>query len=91
VLVIDNASFYHSDQIKTLCAKAESGYCTPYLPPYSRDFNPIEKFFAELNAYIKKASLNTKRIPAKGFMPCFGGVYIKSVRNRTVPTAISDI
>lgn len=72
-----------------MCAKA--GVRLLYLPPYSRNSNPIEEFFAELNAYIKKASLNTKRFPAKGFMPSFGGVYIKLVRNRTVPTAISDI
>lgn len=25
-----------------------------YLPPYSLDLNPIEEFFAELKAFIKK-------------------------------------
>jgi transposase len=53
VLVIDNAAFHHSDRIKTLCADA--GVKLLYLPPYSPDFNPIEEFFAELKAYIKKA------------------------------------
>jgi transposase len=53
VLVMDNPSFHHSDRIKTLCADA--GVELLYLPPYSPDFNPIEEFFAELKAYIKKA------------------------------------
>jgi hypothetical protein len=32
-----------------------------------------------------------KRILAKGFMPSFGGAYMKLVQNKTVPKAISDI
>ena len=27
-----------------------------YLPPYSPDFNPIEKFFAKLKALLRKAA-----------------------------------
>jgi transposase len=46
VLIIDNASFYHSDLIKTLCA--DVGLKLLYLPPYSPNFNPIKEFFAEL-------------------------------------------
>lgn len=53
MLVMDNASFHHSDRIKQLCSDA--GVKLLYLPPDSPDFNPIEQFFAELNAYIKKA------------------------------------
>ena len=52
MLVMDNASFHHSDRIKILCA--EAGVELLYLPPYSPDFNPIEEFFAELKAHIKK-------------------------------------
>lgn len=53
MLVIDNASFYYSDWIKTLCADARVKLL--YLPLYWLDFNPIEKLFAELKAYIKEA------------------------------------
>jgi transposase len=53
VLVMDNASFHHSDRIKQLCS--EAGVKLLFLPPYSPDFNPIEEFFAELKAYIKKS------------------------------------
>lgn len=89
VLVMDNASFHHSDRIKTLCADA--GVKLLYLPPYSPDFNPIEEFFAELKAYIKKAWSAYERILAKDFMPSFGGAYMKLAQNRTVPKAIFDI
>ena len=53
VLVMDNASFHHSDRIRQLCSDA--GVKILYLPPYSPDLNPIEEFFAELKAHIKKA------------------------------------
>jgi transposase len=49
---MDNASFHHSERVKQLCSDA--GGKLLYLPPYSPDFNPIEEFFAELKAYIKK-------------------------------------
>jgi transposase len=32
----------------------EFGVKCEFLPPYSPDFNPIEKFFAELKQWIKK-------------------------------------
>jgi transposase len=52
VLVMDNASFHHSDRIEKMCCNA--GVKLVYLPPYSPDLNPIEEFFAELKAFIKK-------------------------------------
>jgi transposase len=52
VMVMDNASFYHSARIKQICSDA--GVKLSYLPPYSPDLNPIEEFFAELKAFIKR-------------------------------------
>jgi transposase len=52
VLVMDNASFHHTKRIEQMCAKA--GVQLLYLPPHSPDLNPIEEFFAELKAFIKK-------------------------------------
>ncbi|GEO15464.1 hypothetical protein MAE02_31600 [Microvirga aerophila] len=31
-----------------------------YLPPYSRDLNPIEQVFAKLKALLRKAAARTK-------------------------------
>jgi transposase len=53
VLVMDNASFHHTDRIKQMCT--EAGVKLVYLPPYSPDLNPIEEFFAELKAFIKRS------------------------------------
>lgn len=52
VLVIDNASFHHIEQIKQMCYDA--GVKLLYLLLYSLDLNPIEEFFAELKAFIKQ-------------------------------------
>jgi Transposase and inactivated derivatives len=47
VLVIDNASFHHSDRIEQICS--EAGVKLVYLSPYSPDLNPIEEFFIRRN------------------------------------------
>jgi transposase len=52
VLIMDNASFHHGERIEQMCH--EAGVKLLYLPPYSPDLNPIEEFFAELKAFIKK-------------------------------------
>ena len=52
VLVMDNASIHHKERISQMCHDA--GVKLVYLPPYSPDLNPIEEFFAELKAFIKK-------------------------------------
>ncbi|EEA21492.1 conserved hypothetical protein [Talaromyces marneffei ATCC 18224] len=51
VLIMDNASFHHS-QISQVCR--EAGVKLLYLPPYSPDLNPIEEFFSELKGFIKR-------------------------------------
>jgi transposase len=52
VIVMDNASFHHSEKIEQMCS--EAGVKLVYLPPYSPDLNPIEEFFAELKAFIHR-------------------------------------
>ena len=49
---MDNASFHCSNRIKQMCLDA--GVKLVYPPPYSPDFNPIEEFFSELKASIKR-------------------------------------
>lgn len=65
MLVMDNASFHHSDRIKQLCSGA--GVKLLFLPPNSPDFNPIEEFFAELKGYIKKGWRAYEEDPDQGF------------------------
>jgi transposase len=52
VLIMDNASFHRTDEVKHLCADA--GVKLIFLPPYSPDLNPIEEFFAQLKARVRR-------------------------------------
>lgn len=52
VLIMDNVSFHHTHKVQQMCDDA--GAKLVYLPPYSPDLNPIEEFFAELKAFIKR-------------------------------------
>jgi transposase len=62
---MDNASFHHSERIEQMCLAA--GVKLLYLPPYSPDLNPVEEFFAELKAYIKRNWKAYEENPAQGF------------------------
>jgi transposase len=65
VLVIDNASFHQSNRLRQICE--EASVTLLYLSPYSPRFNPIEEFFAELNAFIKKSWQVFEEAPGQGF------------------------
>lgn len=52
VVILDNATFHKSVKTKNLIEDA--GCTLLFLPPYSPDFNPIEKFWAWFKAKIKK-------------------------------------
>lgn len=65
VLVMDNASFHHTERIEQLCYEAKVKLV--YLPPYLPDLNPIEEFFAELKAFIKQSWSNYEENPKQGF------------------------
>ena len=65
VIVMDNASFHHSDRIKDMCANA--GVKLVYLPPYSPDLNPIEEFFSELKAFIRRHWRRYEQSPDQDF------------------------
>jgi transposase len=63
--VANNKSFLYLDRIKTLYA--DVGVKLLYLPPYSPDFNPVEEYFAELKAYIKKTWSAYEENTGQGF------------------------
>ncbi len=45
----------------------DTGVKLVYLPPYSPDLNPIEEFFAELKAFIKRNWHIYEENPEQGF------------------------
>jgi transposase len=50
-VIMDNAAFHKSQKAKDLIASA--GCKIIFLPPYSPDLNPIEKFWANMKRWIK--------------------------------------
>jgi transposase len=56
IIIMDNAAFHKSQKTKELLENA--GCRVLFLPPYSPDFNPIEKFWANLKAKIKSSLIN---------------------------------
>jgi len=51
VVVMDNYVIHKSQKTKELIE--DKGCFLKFLPPYSPDLNPIEKFFANLKKFIK--------------------------------------
>jgi transposase len=54
---MDNLSSHKGPAVSIMIA--EAGATLLYLPPYSPDFNPIEKAFSKLKAHLRKAAART--------------------------------
>jgi transposase len=57
IVIMDNLSSHKGPKVGELIQAA--GASLRYLPPYSPDFNPIEKAFAKLKAHLRKAAERT--------------------------------
>lgn len=60
IVIMDNATFHKSKKTKELIESV--GCSILFLPPYSPDLNPIEKFWANLKARIKSSLINFKSL-----------------------------
>ena len=56
VVIMDNAAFHESPKTRKLIESV--GCKLIFLPPYSPDLNPIEKYWTNLKANIKSIILN---------------------------------
>jgi len=54
IVIVDNLSSHKVSCVEE--AIRATGATLLYLPPYSPDFNPIEKFFSKLKALLRKAA-----------------------------------
>jgi transposase len=54
IVILDNLSSHKVSGVEE--AIRATGATLLYLPPYSPDFNPIEKFFSKLKALLRKAA-----------------------------------
>lgn len=52
VIVMDNLSIHHSDEVKALALA--KGFILVFVPPYSPTFNPIEEAWSKLKAFLRK-------------------------------------
>ena len=57
IVIMDNLSSHKGPRTRALIEAA--GASLLFLPPYSPDFNPIEKAFAKLKALLRKAAERT--------------------------------
>jgi transposase len=60
VVIMDNASFHKSQKTKELIESV--GCIVIFLPPYSPDLNPIEKFWANMKRWIKQQIENFEHL-----------------------------
>jgi len=59
-VIMDNAAFHKSQKTKELIESV--GCRLIFLPPYSPDLNPIEKFWANMKRWIKQKIENFKHL-----------------------------
>lgn len=57
IVVLDNLSVHKHKDIAPLIKRA--GATVEYLPPYSPDFNPIEKMWGKIKAFLRAAKART--------------------------------
>lgn len=57
VVIMDNMRSHHVKAVKQVIEKA--GITLLYLPPYSPDFNPIEKMWSKIKAILRKLRVRT--------------------------------
>ena len=57
-IVMDNAAFHCKSRLYELCKNANKNLKLIFLPPYSPDLNPIEKYWASLKKNLKKNNKN---------------------------------
>jgi transposase len=55
-IVMDNAPIHTSQEISAMVA--DRGYRSVYLPPYSPELNPIEKFWTIVKNKVKRSQFN---------------------------------
>lgn len=77
---MDNLGSHKSAGVRN--AIEEAGATLLYLPPYSPDFNPIEKAFSKLKALLRKAAERTVDALWTGLVS-----FLQSSRQRSAPTS----
>ena len=57
IVIMDNMKSHHAKDVKKCLDERKVNYL--YLPPYSPDFNPIEKLWSKIKAILRKLKART--------------------------------
>ena len=57
VLIMDNMESHHAKAVRNLLDSSGVRYI--YLPPYSPDLNPVEKFWSKVKSFLRKFKART--------------------------------
>ena len=78
IVVLDNLSSHKVAGIQE--AIERTGATLKYLPPYSPDFNPIEKMWSKIKAILRKIKARTKRQLMKAIQKALTAVSASDAR-----------
>lgn len=79
ILVLDNWTVHHGDEVRDLVEAAQCNLC--YLPSYSPDFNPIEHLFAKIKTLVKQLRPSSVDDLIDAFCQAVRTVIPKDIRN----------
>lgn len=79
IVIMDNLAAHHAPQVAQLIQQARARLS--YLPPYSPDFNQIEKLWSKLKTYMRKCRDLTFDALDKSVKEAFDTVSISDCRN----------
>jgi len=79
IVVLDNLKAHKRKAVARAIRKVGAGVW--YLPPYSPDFNPIEKVWAKVKAWLRKAAARTTETLWEAFTQALQAVTAQDCQN----------
>jgi transposase len=79
IVVLDNLSVHRAGWVARALRRAGVGVW--YLPPYSPDYNPIEKIWAKVKAFLRQAKARTTAAVWDAFAQALATVTAEDCRN----------
>lgn len=79
LVIMDNLSAHKGEPALELLARA--GVQVLFLPAYSPDFNPIEKMWSKLKAYLRKAEARNRESLVEAIAAALATVTAQDARN----------
>ena len=74
IVVMDNMRSHHAKVVKNLLNEKHIQYL--YLPPYSPDYNPIEKMWSKIKANMRKQKVRAAALLPEAIEKAFSTIHI---------------